>query len=501
MSDVDDTTGQPPLGAVGFVHTYDFAYVLAQVGRRLREIGFNVYFYTGSEQSAKQVGKDPAFDFADDVIAAGVLREAVVAPVPNHDMVVARARRFEARIGETYNQLLMARRDISNGFALSGFRHPETFLVAGTKYVNIVNAFNAELSFWENEIVRRSIVHFINPYKHLAVLCRAMQVGVSILSLARHKGYFFWANSEYCDNEGLEQAYEAVGDAPPPENVKQESYSQDIGHRNEFYRNLRWDRLTRSLASYAIAHVKRRLAVGREGYRFWSNVRYLVRRNLESRRMMGRGFHTLADIKEAPLLYFPLQSDPEWTLQVQTPEYFCQLWAIASVARDLPAGATLLIKEHIYGIGRRPRDFIDQIAALKNVKLLKLSENALDVIRRVDAVVTINGTGGYEAAMLGKPSVFLSKRCDLAFLPHVVHAPMGQGLREALDRALALASGDRSFAREGYRLLRAIEASCFDLAQYSSLDRKNVDPAGAVAATNSILEEITKCRQQALQEV
>ena len=391
----------------------------------------------------------------------------------------------------------MARRDISNGFALSGYRHPETFLVSGTRYLEIANAFNAELSFWENEIAERGIVHFVNPYKHLAVLCRAMDIGVSILSLARHKGYLFWANSEYCDNEKLAQAYESVGDAVAPESVKQESYSQDIEHRKNFYRNLKWNRLARNLVGHAIAHAKRRLVVGKVGYKLWPTLRYLVRQNLESRRMMGRTFHPLAHIAESPLLYFPLQTDPEWTLQVQTPEYFCQLWAIASIARDLPAGATLLVKEHIYGIGRRPRDFIDQIAALKNIKLLKLNENALDVIRKVDAVVTINGTGGYEAAMLGKPVVFLAKRCDLAFLPHVVHAPMGQGLREALDHALALASGDRSFAREGYRLLRAIEESCFDLAQYSSLDRKNIDPAGAVAATDSILEEITKCRQQA----
>ena len=491
------TERRRPLGAVGFVHTYNYTYVLAQVGRRLHETGFNVYFYTGSEKSAEQVRDDSAFDFADDVIAAGVLREVVTAPIPDRDSVIARARQFEARIGESYNQLLMARRDISNGFALSGFRHPETFLVAGTKYLEIVNAFNAELSFWENEIAGRGIVHFVNPYKHLAVLCRTMDIGVSILSLARHKGYYFWANSEYCDNEKLEQAYEVVGDAAAPENVKQESYSQDRALRKSFYRNLRWDRLARNLAGHAIAHAKRRILVGKVGYKFWPNFWYLVRQNLESRRMMGRDFHSLADISDSPLLYFPLQTDPESTLLERTPEYFCQLWAIASIARDLPVGATLLVKEHIFGIGRRPRDFIDQIAALKNVKLLKLSENALDVIRKVDAVVTINGTGGYEAAMLGKPGVFLAKRCDVAFLPHVVHAPIGQGLREALDRALALASGDRSFAREGYRLLRAIEESCFDLGQYSSLDRKNIDPAGVVAAEDSILQEITKCRQQA----
>ena len=93
-------------------------------------------------------------------------------------------------------------------------------MVAGTKYLNIVNAFNAELSFWEGEIVNRDIVHFVNPYKHLAVLCRAMDVGVSILSVGRHKGYFFWANSEYCQNEMLAQSYESLSDVTPPENVK-----------------------------------------------------------------------------------------------------------------------------------------------------------------------------------------------------------------------------------------------------------------------------------------
>ena len=115
----------------------------------------------------------------------------------------------------------------------------------------------------------------------------------------------------------------------------------------------------------------------------------------------------LSDLDGTKFVYFPLQAEPEFSLQVMSQESFSQLATIASIARDLPAGVKLAVKDSIWAIGRRPKDFYRQLLEFHNVILLNLEEEGVSVIEKCDAVCTITGSGGIEAARIGKPVILL----------------------------------------------------------------------------------------------
>ena len=74
----------------------------------------------------------------------------------------------------------------------------------------------------------------------------------------------------------------------------------------------------------------------------------------------------------------------------------------------LPASHKLWIKEHRAGIGDRSFAWYRKIRALPNVRLIGPFEDTYRLIKGADLVVTIAGTVGYEAALMGVPTVGLS---------------------------------------------------------------------------------------------
>ena len=60
---------------------------------------------------------------------------------------------------------------------------------------------------------------------------------------------------------------------------------------------------------------------------------------------MSSDLPSLEDLEGKRFIFFPLSTEPE-SLQTLSPEYFYQLAFITSIARDLPVGVYLVVKEH-----------------------------------------------------------------------------------------------------------------------------------------------------------
>ena len=156
-----------------------------------------------------------------------------------------------------------------------------------------------------------------------------------------------------------------------------------------------------------------------KGYYLGENLRYFARMYRDWRRLGRLATTRLADLDKTPFVFYPLHLEPEMALQGLSPEYFYQLSLIAAVSRDLPAGVLLAVKEAFGAVGRRPADFYGQIAEFKNVVMLHPLELGVDCVRRAAAVVTICGTAGFEAAVMGRPVVAFGRHNVYNFLPHV----------------------------------------------------------------------------------
>jgi hypothetical protein len=94
---------------------------------------------------------------------------------------------------------------------------------------------------------------------------------------------------------------------------------------------------------------------------------------------------------------YPLHFQPEASTLVQAPMYLDQLALVQDIARSLPAGHRLYVKEHLSSRGRRPLAYYEQLRSIPSVRLLGPDENTWDLIHNASAVAVITGTMGWEA--------------------------------------------------------------------------------------------------------
>jgi hypothetical protein len=116
-------------------------------------------------------------------------------------------------------------------------------------------------------------------------------------------------------------------------------------------------------------------------------------------------FDPTGDLSNA--VYYPLQSQPEYSLDVRAPFLTNQLAVIENIARSVPAGMRVVVKDHPEMQGRRPLAFYRAVGRIPNVSVLSPSVDSHELIARARAVVTITGTATWESQIYGKPAVLI----------------------------------------------------------------------------------------------
>ncbi len=104
---------------------------------------------------------------------------------------------------------------------------------------------------------------------------------------------------------------------------------------------------------------------------------------------------------------FCLHHAPEASIDVFGAPHADQAQLLRRLSRLLPATHELWVKEHPDWLGDRSPAWLRQIAALPNVRLIDPAASTFDLLHRADLTVTITGTVGYEAALMGRPAMAL----------------------------------------------------------------------------------------------
>jgi hypothetical protein len=136
--------------------------------------------------------------------------------------------------------------------------------------------------------------------------------------------------------------------------------------------------------------------------------------------LRGRGFEIPEGHRDSPFVLFPLHVEPEASIMVCAPYAANQLALVEDLARAMPPGFSLLVKEHAAMVGARPPGFYDRIRAMPDVVLVSPWADSYALIRRAALVATITGTAGWEAMLLGKPVIVFGE-CQ--------YLGVGQGVR------------------------------------------------------------------------
>jgi len=140
----------------------------------------------------------------------------------------------------------------------------------------------------------------------------------------------------------------------------------------------------------------------------WRRLRIAVRKRSNkyllqiANRVISRMFYSKPSM-DSPFIYFPFHVPDDSQITIRNPQFYDQVFLARYIARCLPVGYKLYVKEH-------PGSYL----SLREKQLLREEENIVlcdpkinshDLIRHAKAVIIINSTVGFEALHYFKPIV------------------------------------------------------------------------------------------------
>jgi hypothetical protein len=168
----------------------------------------------------------------------------------------------------------------------------------------------------------------------------------------------------------------------------------------------------------------------------WSDCARLLRYSVAERRM----HHSVP--QHSRLLYFALHMQPEFTTDVRAPFLTDQLALIQYIAKSMPPGYELMVKEHPAMKGYRELSYYRRLSQMHNVRLISPSVDSHELIKASAAVLTITGTTAWEGLLYEKPVIAFGPLC-YGFADGIFPCEDVRQLRFLLDRALTEYEPDR----------------------------------------------------------
>ena len=199
----------------------------------------------------------------------------------------------------------------------------------------------------------------------------------------------------------------------------------------------------------------------------------LLRDFFKRRRYRGHAFHRkYFDLNtNGRFAFFPLQFQPEASIDVVSPRFNNQIETARQIAMSLPGEMTLLVKDHPAMIGYRSNKYLEKVARLPNVKLLHFDTPIAEILNKVELVIATAGTVLIEAAMLKTPCIQLGDLGTTLLLPNVrKHTDMAT-LSDKITVALQEALNVEDYERRLEHYVAAAMDVGFDLNYFGIWDR------------------------------
>jgi hypothetical protein len=210
-------------------------------------------------------------------------------------------------------------------------------------------------------------------------------------------------------------------------------------------------------------------------YKLSENIKFLFKWNKKIRDSYKLKTTDTKELPKIDYVFYPLHTEPETAMGLLSPEFNEQMAVVELVAKNLPAGIWLVVKEHLGAVSRRPSDFHTTLLEIPNLKMVAPYEYAVTVAKDARCVLTISSTVGVEAAILGIPVIAFGIHNNFNFLPHVYLIESWKQLRPLLNK---ICSEDTQEAKDrrkadGLKYLAALKISSIDLSfsNYGSLNR------------------------------
>lgn len=189
-------------------------------------------------------------------------------------------------------------------------------------------------------------------------------------------------------------------------------------------------------------------------------------------------------------IYFPLQFQPEATLDLRAP-YFCnQIEVVRQVAMSLPDDYTLVVKEHPGMVGKRRPSYIKKIDMIPNVKLIDYRMSSEEVLKKMDMIVSPNSTSIAEAAYYNKPAIQLGELGTTLALPNVFKHTDMTTLSEKIREILKVDLNNREYEKKLEDYVCAALDTGFNINYHKVWEKGDKKPLALLI--NTFVREIRK---------
>ena len=460
---------------IGLIANAQVRFLMVDIARALRErLGSTIHLYCTTEQIRRHYQAENTDGVFASITGGMGLVNLTRGPDGDLSGLYAKGREYEQRIGRTYNSLAVGDRHLGRGYALAGNRHPRSRMAMESEYPDLVHSYNEHFDRWQREINDKRLTLILGGSTEIPGITRANGVPFRRLAGSRYKNYHYWAHDEYNSNPYLKTVFHGIKSGERQQHRQVDAYKLVGTHTKKFLREKSFVNLVKRMGGHALRRGYWRIRGYEKAKNYYARDELAMfwRQWRDTRRMTRPGMAKLSDLADLPFVFFPLATEPEASMGQFSPEFFFQHAAIAALSRDLPVGVKLVVKETMWGIGRRPSDFYEQIGELKNVIWLDMLEPGIRIAEQAAAVATISGSTGFEAAIHGTPVVSFGAHNLYSILPHVAVVSDLARLGEHLGPFLH-ADFDRQAAQAaGTRFLNAIAATSFDLGEYDYIDLK-----------------------------
>ena len=512
-----DNAGSVLIGPVLFVLINQFTDVIGGIARHLRDsLGASaVLLHTVPLPNSQTYDLSPS-DFVETIDCQPVLvprPRTKLPPLPDLIERVEKAeRRYRIRVLEMIRSDRHLGQDFSNGADTPRSRYARQF-----DYFQSVDLCLRLLEFFEDLVTRlRPSVIIISPgdtaRMGLTAVAEAHGIPIRIPGPNYSNNAFQWRVNRFFWPGGLAEAYRQEKDSGVgSERRDHRAATVRESDRTEYARRVMnsgtsvpalLKPMFGVLKRQAGDIVKRRKRVY-GGYQVPDALALIFSTWRERRRQIKA--RPLRDRlpKDQPYVFFPLVVEPESTLQCESPMCDNQLTLIDWLAKTLPGGWRLIVKEHPGFTYPRPRFFWDQIRRYPNVDIAAIYESGEGLAERARVVAVVNGTLGSQAAAGGVPVLTFNPNWWGRFLPHVAYA----GNYEETAAALRDLSEEKKLPqlaerlRLGEALVRALDVNSVPLKDKRILEERALGeptPYEDIAAmTAALLDSLTAPRSDA----
>lgn len=390
--------------------------------------------------------------------------------------LIPKLRDFEVRSKTLIMDIIQADRNFGLGCYYSGRYRPSVPLSKHINYWDTVNLIAVYIEYFEKILKKVKPAFFLSEgtgsldSRVLHALCRMHDIPIRKLTFSRHKNYYYWAQDEYETNPRFNAGFQSIS----PEECDSVYIPKGYKHHHivkqgfslkllpKVFKSFSWlftQMLRRSLSWMKGKHNSKETVLLQSFwigfYRDWI-LWQKIKRILENQKL---------DYNDSLYVYYPIHIEPESSLNVLSYEFNNQISVIDLVAKALPVGVILVVKENMLDFSTRPQGFYEWLNELPNVCLAPMEVPGSDIAQNSLATITFTGTAGLEAAAVGVPVITFSRHNIFNIMDHVFYVTDFIALREILGKLVNEPQPRDEWLQDGQRFLRAIEKESMDMGE------------------------------------